>query len=51
MGQPLTDEQKKSRAVIIKKIMLIEKYNYNQKEFNSAEMAVKLRRIIEEGLK
>jgi hypothetical protein len=51
MGQPLTDEQKKNRAAIIKKIMLIEKYNYNQKEFTSTEMAMKLRKIIEEGLK
>ena len=35
------------RTLIRKKVVALEKYNYNQKEFNSQEMVKKIKIIIE----
>lgn len=42
------DEKRKD---VERKIIGLEKYNYNQKEYSTNEMIEKIKKIIEEGLK
>ena len=47
---PVTEELKEKRKNIEKKILGLEKYNYNQKDYTAPEMTTKLKKIIEEEM-